>query len=307
MKILCKSELCFQAKSLIMRITLVAYLLLLCNLVAAQRINLPAAIIAGNVDVVDQILFSGDNYSTFLYLTDMIKIAIQNHQWDILDSIYKYKKLQEELFDSCANGNLAKLEDLILNHSASPRDGGNMCILVAIKKGHINIVERLLNDEMIPITGNNLYILQALIAKNQLDMMKILLPRLRPQIVSDYALNEACRFGRLEIVELLLQDPRVDPSASSNRAIRIASQNGFSKIVERLLEEPSVLKSNLHSSLRNSREYNHSKKATIIKAAIKQQRCFVSAIGENQVKYVRNCNINNFLLICFIQMYMSEF
>ena len=113
-KFLCKSELCFQAQLLIMRITFVVYLLILCNLVAAQRINLPAAIFAGNVDVVDQILFSGDNYSLFLYLDDMIKIAIQNHQWVILESIYKYKKLQEELFDSCANGDLAKLDDLIL-------------------------------------------------------------------------------------------------------------------------------------------------------------------------------------------------
>ena len=70
----------------------------------------------------------GENYNLFPYLDDMIKIAIQNHQWDILESIYKYKKLQDELFDSCANGNLAKLEDLILNHSASPGDGGNMCL-----------------------------------------------------------------------------------------------------------------------------------------------------------------------------------
>ena len=130
----------------------------------------------------------------------------------------------------------------------------------------------MLTDERISITGNNLYILHSLVAKNQPDMMKILLPRLTPQIVSNFALNEACQLGRLEIVELLLQDPRVDPSARSNRAIRIASQNGFSKIVDRLLKEPSVLNSNLHSSLRNSREYNHSKIATIIKVAIKQHR-----------------------------------
>jgi ankyrin repeat protein len=222
-----------------MRLYVIVFLL--CDLVVAQRINLPAAIIAGNVDVVDQILFSGDNYNIFSYLTDMIKTAIQNHQWDILESIYKYKNLQDELFDSCANGNLAKFEDLILNHSASPGDGGNMCLLFAIQNGHINIVERLLNDERIPITRNNLNILQALIVNNRLDMMKILLPRLRPQIVSNYALNEACRFGRLEMVELLLQDPRVDPSLLANRAVEIAASGGFDRIVGRLLMDHRVL------------------------------------------------------------------
>ena len=207
----------------------------------------------------------------------MIKIAIQNHHWDILESIYKYKKLQDELFDSCANGNLAKLEDLISNHLTSPGDGGNMCLLVAIKNGHVNIVERLLNDERISITGNNLYIFQALIARNQLDMIKILLPRVPPEF-SNFALKEACRLGRLKMVELLLQDPRVDPSARSNRAIRIASQNGFSRIVERLLKEPSVLKSNLHSSVKISRIYNQSKITSMLKAAQEQQRLENTAI-----------------------------
>jgi ankyrin repeat protein len=257
-----------------------------------------------------------------------------HHHWEILESIYKYKKLQDELFDSCANGNLAKFEDLILNHSASPRDGGNVCLLVAIKKGHINIVERLLNDERISITSQNLNILQALIAKNQLDMMKILLPRLTPQFVSNYVLNEACQLGRLEMVILLLQDPRIDPSSRMNWPIRLASQNGFveivdlllkyprvdptavgndsirmasqnnhlsvlerllqdsrvdpsahgnyalnlavrighTAIVERLLKEPSVLKSNLHRSVRTSKNYNHSQITSMLKAAIKQKQ-----------------------------------
>ena len=50
----------------------------------------------------------------------------------------------------------------------------------------------------------------------------------------------ASRFGRLEVVERLLQDPRVDPSTDNNHAIYVASRKGHLKVLERLLQDPRV-------------------------------------------------------------------
>ena len=50
----------------------------------------------------------------------------------------------------------------------------------------------------------------------------------------------SCCFGRLEIVQFLLQDPRVDPSVYENIGIRSASRNGHQAVVQALLKDPRV-------------------------------------------------------------------
>src|SRR5260221_12176679 len=61
-----------------------------------------------------------------------------------------------------------------------------------------------------------------------------------PSIKNNQVIKNACFYGHLEIVKLLLQDSRVDPSANNNYAIRWTSENGHLKIVKLLLKHPRV-------------------------------------------------------------------
>jgi hypothetical protein len=194
----------------------------------------------GHTDLVDQILSSGHNYGIIQNLDVFIKFAVNKQHWDILERIVRYKKLQKSLVDACESGDLDKLNDLLLNSSVSPGDGGNMCLIASIKNGHIKLVRRLLNDERISLTRTNLKILDALIMNNQIEIMKLLLPRLEPDLASNFALNLACELGRIEIVDILLQDRRVDPTAFSNRALKIAASRGYYHIIGRLLTDRRV-------------------------------------------------------------------
>ena len=61
-----------------------------------------------------------------------------------------------------------------------------------------------------------------------------------PAFDNQFMLRYACSHGKLDIVNLLLQDPRVDPSVQDNAPIKIAAGNGFANIVQRLLQDPRV-------------------------------------------------------------------
>ena len=61
-----------------------------------------------------------------------------------------------------------------------------------------------------------------------------------PTFDDQYMLRQACFNGKLDIVDLLLQDPRVDPSVQENTPIKFASQTGDTAIVQRLLQDPRV-------------------------------------------------------------------
>ena len=71
----------------------------------------------------------------------------------------------------------------------------NYAIQLASRKGHLEIVELLLQD-----------------------------PRVDPSADDNYAIGWASQNGHLEIIKLLLQDPRVDPSLQSNQIPFITSQ-----------------------------------------------------------------------------------
>ena len=61
-----------------------------------------------------------------------------------------------------------------------------------------------------------------------------------PTFDHQFMLRHACFYGKLDIVELLLQDPRVDPSVEDNTPIKFASQTGDTDMVKRLLQDPRV-------------------------------------------------------------------
>jgi ankyrin repeat protein len=83
---------------------------------------------------------------------------------------------------------MAKARDIIM----SSRD-----LRLAAEKGHLDVVERLLNDN-----------------------------RVNPVDDGNFAIIWAADKGHLDVVERLLKDKRVDPSTVNNHAIEWAASNG---------------------------------------------------------------------------------
>ncbi len=81
----------------------------------------------------------------------------------------------------------------LLRH-VDPSANDNEAIRSAAWKGHLDVVNRLLND-----------------------------PRVDPSADHNYAIRWAASFGNLAVVNRLLEDTRVDPSANDNQAIRWAA------------------------------------------------------------------------------------
>ena len=86
---------------------------------------------------------------------------------------------------------------------------------------------------------NLLYHFHAAIIYNKLENIKKLLKSNR-KVLDPSILENACRYGNLEIVKELLKDSRIDPSSSDNSAIKAASLHGHLEIVKELLKDPRV-------------------------------------------------------------------
>ena len=87
----------------------------------------------------------------------------------------------------------------------------NWAIRVASYNGHLEVVNRLLED-----------------------------PRVDPSAHCNEAIRAASKRGHLGVVSRLLEDPRVDPLAQNYEAIQIASYGGHLGVVSRLLEDRRV-------------------------------------------------------------------
>jgi ankyrin repeat protein len=115
-----------------------------------------------------------------------------------------------------ASQNIEEVNRLLLKY-LSP-DDYNFVLRKASKYGHIEVVNRLLED-----------------------------PRVDPSTLNNLALSWASKYGHIEVVNRLLEDPRVDPSANDNLAILWATINNHIKIVSRLLDDIRV-DANTHSN-----------------------------------------------------------
>lgn len=185
------------------------------------------------------ILYTGLNFDLYDSLDYCMNDAINEHNWDNLQTIYDYKKLHQEFFNACEYGNMVEIDIFLQHPHINPNEGRNRCLMLAIYKDFINVVERLLQDERIRIV-KSLPIFHALIDSDRPKIMKLLLPRLKPHDENNKAIQYACELKRYEIVDILLKDDRVDPTVRFNIPIRRAAQKGFTKIVERLLQHPLV-------------------------------------------------------------------
>ena len=76
-------------------------------------------------------------------------------------------------------------------------------------------------------------------SRNDMETIQELI-RTDPTFSNQFMLRIACIKGRIDIMNLLLEDSRVDPSIHDNGLLKQACQNGRTKVVERLLQHPNV-------------------------------------------------------------------
>lgn len=72
------------------------------------------------------------------------------------------------------------------------------------------------------------------------EMVKELLPRTNPRYDGNAALLNACKYGHVEVVRLLLADPRTNPGARESLSLQWACENGHTEIVKLLLASGKV-------------------------------------------------------------------
>ena len=150
------------------------------------------------------------------YLLDKNFKDLRIDWYDIYEKIYdrkndnEYNDLSNMLISAAIEGNIELINVLMLS-AVDPSEKNNKALEKASEYGHLQIIERLLQDSRVDPNDNN-----------------------------NDAIIKASRGGHLAVVERLLNDSRVNPGDANNAAIILASQNGYLPVVERLLNDTRV-------------------------------------------------------------------
>jgi hypothetical protein len=121
----------------------------------------------------------------------------------------------------------------------APSADDNYAFRGAVEKGHLAVVERLLQDERVDPSADDNWAVRQAAMSGHVAVVERLLQDKRVDPAAK-AIGFAAKNGHLAVVERLLQDERVDPSADNNYAVQLASSRGFLAVVDRLLEDDRV-------------------------------------------------------------------
>ena len=155
------------------------------------------------------------------------------------------------LIKSIRAGNLLHV-NLLLKYGADPTTDMNSAIILASQGGHLEIVNRLLEDPRVDPSDTSNWSIILASASGHLEIVNRLLDwrprsavdwrpheagddrRVDPSDQNNLAIIWASRRGRFAVVDRLLRDPRVDPRAQNNLATKLAQLNNHREIVELL-------------------------------------------------------------------------
>lgn len=127
---------------------------------------------------------------------------------------------------------------------------------------------------------------------NQIELFKTIKNKMKNPFYNN---NEifviACKYGKSEIVKILLEDPLLDPSYPFNQAIICAFKNGHDNIVKILMDKKQIFKN----------KWGMNK---LLKIAIKKNKndilCNLFQKNNNITKWITNKNIAN------VESYLSK-
>ncbi len=152
----------------------------------------------------------------------------------------------------------------LLDYGLDPSAEDNQALDHAAITNHLDIVNRLLQDNRVGIPNHTLF---NVITSGYYDVAKRLLEDDRVNLeAKNNALRFAAEYGRLDIVNLLLDVHQVDPSADSSAALASAAWGGYLPVVNRLLKDKRV---DPAVGLERARQRGHSR---IIKRLLRDKR-----------------------------------
>lgn len=130
----------------------------------------------------------------------------------------------------------------ILLQVLNPTGQSRTIMRCASRVSNLEVYRLLLADERIDPRIDGSYTMQALIVREEADIIELLLSdgRINPSTDNNIMIRAACRDGHLEIFKMLLADPRVNPSANDNECINDAVHYEYTEIVRLLLADPRV-------------------------------------------------------------------
>ena len=179
--------------------------------------------------------YIGDDIENTLIFRDTFKKIIQ-------DTEAKPKWLQEILLSSSSRGDSEIVEILLATRvDISSLDTVQFLVRV-VRRCNLNTLLLLLKHPQFSFTpkqlGNTLKSASEYTSK---EVVEYILNRNDiPDRSLKGALSQACIFGRLDIVTLLLNDSRINPAENNNYPLRWAAYYGQKEIVQLLMNQPQV-------------------------------------------------------------------
>lgn len=140
------------------------------------------------------------------------------------------------------NGHLEIVQTLLNDPLFNPAINNNEPIRLASEMGYQDIVSTLLQDKRVNAAAENNYAIRLAAQNGHLEIVKTLLQHkgVDPTVNHNEAIRLAAQKGHLDIVKLLLNDSRIDPSVSNNYIFRWAAESGHIEIVSTLLEDKRI-------------------------------------------------------------------
>jgi ankyrin repeat protein len=89
------------------------------------------------------------------------------------------------------------------------------------RKAFVYLDGEFLRNPYLPLATNRCYLLRQVVVDGHANVVKYLLTRkeVDPATEGNWPVQIACKYGRLEVLRLLLKDPRVDPTARDGKAL----------------------------------------------------------------------------------------
>lgn len=224
---------------------------------------------------------------------DLITIPCRNGNINILKMLLgrinnnKLTMMWNYISTSCKNGHTCVLKELLKINTNSR----NCDDLARISSQDSHIVNILLNDDKINLIKFRESVFEIACLRGHKETFQLLLEYINPKQKQNHAIRWASRYGRFDIVKLLLQDDRVDPAARNNEAIRWACKNENVSTTRILLDSGKI-----DASVNNNEALRFSENLEIINMLLDdhkvKMRIQVSSNKANFLAWKKGINFN---------------
>lgn len=147
------------------------------------------------------------------------------------------------LLSACEIGDIDMIDRLFRMYpNLDPSFDGNHCIIYASTNGHLEIVDRLLQDPRVDPTVNDNKPIVSACENDHAKVVERLLQdsRVDPNVSNDLPLREACSNGHLEVVRLLFSNKKVQPMMGWNYWVGRVIEQGYLDIAEWMFQDARI-------------------------------------------------------------------